>query len=174
LSDEVWGQTASQALESHLADNEAVLFSRSTNLYGILDNDDTYQYVGGLNLATTVANHGAAPEFYIHNLRKPGSESLVDVKTWLANELNGRQWNPKGIEGMKQSGYSGARHMFMQFEHLYGFQATTAEKMDGTFWQNTFDVYVADKHGLELEQFFQKENAHAYQFILSRLIEVDR
>jgi len=21
--------------------------------------------------------------------------------------------------------------------------------MDGTFWQNTFDVYVADKHGLE-------------------------
>jgi len=63
LSDEVWGQTASQALESHLADNEAVLFSRSTNLYGILDNDGTYQYVGGLNLATTVANHGAAPEF---------------------------------------------------------------------------------------------------------------
>jgi len=98
----------------------------------------------------------------------------VDVKTWLANELNGRQWNPMCIEGMKQSGYSGARHMFKQFEHLYGFQATTAEKMDGTFWQNTFDAYVADKHGLKLEQFFQKENAHAYQFILSRLIEVDR
>jgi cobaltochelatase CobN len=97
FSSEVWGQTAPKALESHLAGNEAVLFSRSTNLYGILDNDDTYQYVGGLNLATKVANHGAAPEFYIHNLRKPGSESLVDVKTWLANELNGRQWNPKWI-----------------------------------------------------------------------------
>jgi cobaltochelatase CobN len=99
---------------------------------------------------------------------------VVDVKTWLANELNARQWNPKWLQAMKDSGYSGARHMFKQMEHLYGFQATAPEKMDGTFWQNSIDVYVADKRGLEIEKFFQKENPHAYQFILSRMIEVDR
>ncbi len=174
FSGDVWGETAPKALESHLRGNETVLFSRSTNLYGILDNDDTYQYVGGLNLASKVVNQGAAPEFYIHNLRKPGSASLVDVKTWLANELNAREWNPKWLQAMKDSGYSGARHIFKQMEHLYGFQATASEKMDGTFWQNSFDVYVADKHGLAMEKFFQKENPHAYQFLLSRMIEVDR
>jgi cobaltochelatase CobN len=47
-SAEGWGASAPDALASHLASNEAVLFSRTSTLYGALDNDDTYQYAGGL------------------------------------------------------------------------------------------------------------------------------
>jgi cobaltochelatase CobN len=174
FSQESWGEEAPQALATHLKGNQAVLFSRSSNLYGALDNDDTFSYAGGMHFASKFVNGGAAPAFYINNLRKDGSEKTVDLKTWLATELNQRNWNPTWIRHMQTSGYAGAREMNAGVEHLYGFQATAAEQMDGTFWQNTFDVYVADKHGLQLDEFFERENPHARQGILARLLEVDR
>lgn len=174
FSDDTWGEGAPKLLEEQLKGNQTVLFSRSSNLYGALDNDDTYSYAGGLSAASKFASGGVAPEFYIHNLRKFGAEKMVDLKTFLATEMNQRLWNPKWIEGMKKSGYAGARQMYREVEHLYGFQATTKEQMDGSFWQNTFDVYVADKQGLELEKFFEKENPHARQNQLARMLEVDR
>ncbi len=174
FSEETWGEEVPKGLEEHLKGNQSVLFSRTSNLYGVLDNDDTYSYAGGMSAATKFVNGGKAPEFYIHNLRKPGAENMVDLKTFLATEMNQRLWNPKWIEHMKGSGYAGAREMFREVEHLYGFQATTKESMEGSFWQNTFDVYVADKHGMELEKFFEKENPHARQNQLARMLEVDR
>jgi cobaltochelatase CobN len=111
---------------------------------------------------------------FIHNLRKSGSESMTDLKGWLASELNARNWNPKWLTEMQRSGYGGAREMAKSMEHLYGFQATTTEQMDGTFWQNSYDVLVADKYGLGLDQFFQDKNPYAQQSILARMIEVDR
>jgi cobaltochelatase CobN len=174
FGENLWGEGAPKVLEQQLKGNESVLFSRSSNLYGALDNDDTYSYAGGMAAASKFASGGKAPEFYIHNLRKFGSEKMVDLKTFLATEMNQRLWNPKWIEHMKTSGYAGAREMYREVEHLYGFQATTKEQMDGSFWQNTFDVYVADKQGLELEKFFEKENPHARQNQLARMLEVDR
>lgn len=173
FSEKAWGETAPAALASHLKNNDAVLFSRSGNLYGALDNDDTYGYVGGLNLATKSIS-GASPAFYIHNLRKSGAESVVDMQTWLATELNARAWNPKWLEQMQASGYAGAREMFKELEHLYGFQATSPEQLDPMFWQKSFDTYIADEHGLGMAEFFERENPHAKQWMLSRMLEVDR
>lgn len=172
-SAEGWGASAPDALASHLASNEAVLFSRTSTLYGALDNDDTYQYAGSLTAATR-AVRGQAPRFWLHNLRRAGETDTVDVRTWLATELNARQWNPKWIGAMQRSGYAGAREMVKEIEHLYGFQATVPEQMPGEFWQRTYDVYVADKLGLGMDAFFRQANPHAQQGILARLLEVDR
>ena len=46
--------------------------------------------------------------------------------------------------------------------------------MDGTFWQNSYDVYVADKNGLEMDKFFEQANPHAQQIMMARMLEVDR
>jgi cobaltochelatase CobN len=173
-SSELWGGSAEGALAGHLKGNQAVLFSRTSSLYGALDNDDVYQYFGALGLASKTVNGGAAPDMFIHNLRKSGSESMTDLKGWLASELNARNWNPKWLTEMQRSGYGGAREMAKSMEHLYGFQATTAEQVDGTFWQNSYDVLVADKYGLGMDQFFQDKNPYAQQSILARMIEVDR
>ena len=172
-SAEGWGESAPAALASHLKSNQAVLFSRASTLYGALDNDDTYQYAGGLAAATRAVS-GSAPPLWLHNLRRAGESQTVDARTWLATELNARQWNPKWITAMQQSGYAGAREMYKEVEHLYGFQATVPEQMPGAFWQGTYDVYVADKLGLGMDAFFRAANPHAKQGILARLLEVDR
>lgn len=168
-----WGDSAPGALASHLKSNQAVLFSRASTLYGALDNDDTYQYAGGLAAATRAAS-GTAPPLWLHNLRRAGETQTVDARTWLATELNARQWNPKWIAAMQRSGYAGAREMYKEVEHLYGFQATVPEQMPGEFWQRTYDVYVADKLGMGMDAFFRSANPHAQQGIVARLLEVDR
>lgn len=168
-----WGESAPAALASHLKSNQAVLFSRTSTLYGALDNDDTYQYAGGLTAATRAVS-GTAPPLWLHNLRREGQTQTVDARTWLATELNARQWNPKWIAAMQRSGYAGAREMYKEVEHLYGFQATVPEQMPGAFWQQTYDVYVADKLGMGMDAFFRTANPHAQQGILARLLEVDR
>ncbi|WP_130392729.1 cobaltochelatase subunit CobN [Cupriavidus agavae] len=172
-SAEGWGETAPAALASHLKSNQAVLFSRTSTLYGALDNDDTYQYAGGLTAATRAVT-GSAPPLWLHNLRRAGDTQTVDARTWLATELNARQWNPKWLAAMQRSGYAGAREMYREVEHLYGFQATVPEQTPGAFWQRTYDVYVADKLGLGMRAFFRDANPHARQGILARLLEVDR
>jgi cobaltochelatase CobN len=99
---------------------------------------------------------------------------VQSFRGFLATELNTRLWNPRWIREMQKAGYAGARQFSKETENLYGFQATAPEQMSGQFWQNTFDVYVADKHGLGMERFFNEQNPHAQQNVLARLLEVDR
>lgn len=169
----VWGKNVSGNLREQLRDNEGVIHSRSTNLYGVLDNDDTYQFAGGLAAATAAAG-GREPQIMISNVRKPGEERMEDMKGFLTRELSSRLWNSKWIEGMKKSGYSGARQMAREVEHLYGLRSTAPSTVDASVWQETFDVYVADKNKLGLKAYFAKENPHARQMLAARLLEVDR
>lgn len=171
---EGWGESIPKALETQLKGNQVVIHSRSTNLYGVVDNDDFFDFAGGLNLATKHVNGGAAPEFYVANLRKPGRGRLDDFKTFLAAEMNGRFFNPKWIREMQRSGYAGAREIFDHLENVYGWQATTPEHVDGSYWDKAYEVYIQDQHGLGLKEFFEKENPHARQYLLARLLEVDR
>jgi cobaltochelatase CobN len=172
-SAELWGEAAPAALAQHLAGNEAVIHSRSTNVYGVLDNDDFFDFAGGLSLATQSIT-GAAPQFYVNNLRGCGRERIEGMREFLAAELNARFWNPKWIRQMQEGGYAGAREVADNLENLYGWQATSPGQTDGSFWQNSYDVYVADKHGLEMDAFFEKSNPHARQGMFARLLEVDR
>ena len=173
-SGDLWGESIPGALSTHLKGNEAVIHSRTTNVYGVLDNDDFYDFAGGLNAATKTANGGSAPEFYVNDMKTRGKEKITGIQTYIATELNARYWNSKWIREMQKAGYAGAREIADTMENLYGWQATSAEHMDGTFWQNSYDVYVADKNGMDMDQFFEKANPHARQFMLARMLEVDR
>ncbi|MCC6536054.1 MAG: cobaltochelatase subunit CobN, partial [Bryobacterales bacterium] len=46
-SEKTWGATVPQLLQNQLRGNESIQHSRSSNLYGTVDNDDVYQYMGG-------------------------------------------------------------------------------------------------------------------------------
>ena len=173
-SGDLWGEAVPGALSTHLEGNQAIVHSRTTNVYGVLDNDDFYEYAGGLNAATKTANGGKAPAFYVNDMKTRGKERVTGIQTFIATELNARYWNPKWIREMQKAGYAGAREIAVTMENLYGWQATSAEHMDGTFWQNSYDVYVADKDGLEMDKFFEQANPHARQFMLARMLEVDR
>ncbi len=167
------GVSIGDALKRQLKRNEVVVHGRSSNLYGLVDNDDTYQFAGGLNAATREAS-GRPPEFLIANARKAGAERFEQAAHFLKRELSTRLWNEKWIEGMKSAGYAGALQIAKEVEHLYGFRSTAPEQVDATVWQETLDTYIKDKRNLGLDRWFRKANPHARQMVAARLIEIER
>jgi cobaltochelatase CobN len=171
-SEKTWGKSVPKLLESQLRGNEAILHSSSSNLYGAVDNDDVYQFMGGLRVASQAV--GAQPELLFNNMRRAGDEKLEDSRGFIATELNSRNWNPQWISEMQKEGYSGGRVMSRAFEYLYGWQATAPESISPAAWKKMYDVYVADEYGLGLNAFFDKANPAAKQAIVARLLEIDR
>ncbi|MDE1178210.1 MAG: cobaltochelatase subunit CobN [Edaphobacter sp.] len=167
-----WGAHVPKLLEHQLKGNQVVMHSRSSNLYGAVDNDDVYQAMGGLRLASEVA--GAKPDLVINNLRHAGHEKVEGARDFIATELNARNWNPQWIKEMQKEGYSGAREMVRAGEFLYGWKATAPETVAPEVWQKMYDVYVKDEYSLGLKPFMEKVNPAARQAMLGRLLEIDR
>lgn len=170
---DAWGREAPGVLKAQLRGNQAVLFSRSSNLYGASDTHDVYESFGALGLASRVVN-GAAPDMNIQNLRNPGQARQQSLQAFLVAELHARQWNPRWIAEMQKAGYAGARQFAKQTDALAGLTTTAPESVDPSIWQKTFQVYVRDEYGLGLEQFFEQHNRAARQQVLARFLEVER
>jgi cobaltochelatase CobN len=128
--------------------------------------------MGGLRVASAAV--GAHPDVLFNNVRRAKDAKVEDARTYIATELNARNWNPKWISEMQKEGYAGARTMTNSVEYLYGWQATAPETLSPTVWQKTYDVYVADEYKLGLHQFFETSNPAAKQVLVARLLEVDR
>jgi cobaltochelatase CobN len=167
-----WGSHVDHLLQYQLKGNQVVMHSRSSSLYGAADNDDVYQAMGGLRLASEAA--GAKPDLVINNLRHNGREKVESARELIAAELNARNWNPRWIQEMQKEGYAGARAMSRAAEFIYGWKATAPETVAPEVWQKMYDVYVKDEYKLGLPEFMQKANPAARQAILGRLLEVDR
>jgi cobaltochelatase CobN len=168
-----WGEPMEDVFRLALSGTEKVVHSSSTMLYGALDNDDFYMYMGGL--ASAVRNlDGASPDLVVTNTRDPGNPEMSSIDEFIGSEFRSRYVNPTWIEGMKKEGYAGAGAMREFAEYLWGWDATVTETIDDAMWQETFEVYVRDKHGLDLEQFFDEKSPFAFQDIAARMLETTR
>ncbi len=182
--DEVWGsKTASgkdygsvqtDVYRRNLADVESAVHHTNSNLYGFIDNDDVYQYVGGISMAVRTVS-GEAPDLYVTDVRAKGEKGKVEnLKSFFSRELRSRYYNPKWIEGMKGQGYSGAREMDKFVEYLWGWDVTVPDLVTETMWNEAYDVYVNDKYEMGLKEFFDENNPYAYQVVTARMLEASR
>ncbi|MDR2354022.1 MAG: cobaltochelatase subunit CobN [Deltaproteobacteria bacterium] len=168
-----WGVSALESFKANLKGSQVLWQSKSSNLYGFLDNDDAYAYLGGLNLAIkTLA--GESPATYIADGRSPGQIRIEDLKIALGTEIRARYLNPQWIEGMMAEDYAGAREMANFVEYLWGFQVTTPEAIESSTWDLAYEVYVMDKNQQDLPEFINSANPFAYQGITARFLETVR
>jgi cobaltochelatase CobN len=170
-----WGESMEDVFRLALSGTEKIVHSSSTMLYGALDNDDMFMYMGGL--ATAIRNVDGtdqSPELVITNTRDPGRAEMTSIDKFIGTEFRSRYVNPTWIEGMKKEGYAGAGEMRQFVEYLWGWDATVTETVDDTMWQETFGVYVEDKHNLGMQQFFEQSSPFAYQDITARMLETVR
>jgi cobaltochelatase CobN len=168
-----WGEPMEDVFRLALSGTEKVVHSSSTALYGALDNDDMYMYMGGL--ATAIRNiDGKTPQMVVTNTRDPGHPEMTTLDKFIGTEFRSRYVNPTWIEGMKKEGYAGAGEMRSFVEYLWGWDATAPEVVDDGMWKETFDVYVQDKHKLAMKEFFEKNSPFAYQDMTGRMVETVR
>lgn len=166
VSDEVRRDLFRQAL----AGSKIALHSRSSNLFATLDNDDFFQYLGGTALAIRSVN-GKSPEVMVADLSNPARPRHTTLASYMGRELQSRYLHPRWADSMLKEGYAGARFINRTVEHLWAWQVTVPEVVDGGKWQRMYDTYVADRHGLRVrERFAESGNLRAFQAITDRML----
>lgn len=152
---------------------DAAVHHTNSNLYGFIDNDDVFQYLGGVALAVRTVT-GSTPEMYVTDARDPRKERVHELGEFFSRELRTRYYNPRWIQGMMEQGYSGAREMDRFVEYLWGWETTVPDLVSENTWNEVHDIYVEDRYGLGLQEFFRKNNPWAAQVIDARLLETAR
>lgn len=168
-----WGENMEDAFRLALSGTEKIVHSRSSNLYGTLDNDDFFMYAGGLAQAVRTLD-GKSPELMVAELQTIGRERLSPIARVMGMEFRNRSTNPQWIEGMMKEGYAGAHEMRAHLENLWGWQVTIPESVGAEKWAESFETYVLDKNGLGLEAWFEKHSPHARQDMVARMLETVR
>jgi cobalamin biosynthesis Mg chelatase CobN len=166
---ELWGQKCSDLLKQNLMNVDASVHSDSSNLYDTLDNDDFYQYFGGLNLATRYVS-GKTPEMYVSDTRDSVNSGMVTMEQYLTTNMRSRYLNDKWIEGMMEYDYAGARMMAEFVDNLWGWEVTNPELVDDSMWETVYNTYI----NAEMREFFNANNPGAYQSMTGRMLEAYR
>ncbi|AUM12522.1 cobaltochelatase subunit CobN [Ketobacter alkanivorans] len=166
-----FGASAQETFKTLLADVENTYFGRSSNLYGLIDNNDAFDYLGGLSLAVETLT-GTAPNNYVLNHADPERVVTQPLGLALRQELRGRFLNPKWLTGLMDHGYAGARTMGSEFlEYLWGWQVTNPTLVGDWAWQEVKEVYLDDRYGLGVNTFLEVEhNAHVKANMLAIML----
>jgi cobaltochelatase CobN len=168
-----WGENMEDAFRLTLSGTDKIVHSRSSNLYGTLDNDDFFMYAGGLAQAVRELD-GKSPDLMVAELQTIGKERLSPIAKVMGMEFRNRSTNPLWIQGMMKEGYAGAHEMRAHLENLWGWQVTVPESVGEEKWAETYETYVLDKNGLGLETWFEKNSPNARQDMVARLLETVR
>ncbi|MEM6370876.1 MAG: cobaltochelatase subunit CobN [Myxococcota bacterium] len=159
--DGIRGEVAHDAFSNRLATVEHSYLGRASNLYGLLDNNDGFDYLGGLGLAVEAAR-GKPPAARVIRHADPNNPQMQALGPALLSELRGRHLNPTYLEGLMEHGYAGARTLSQGFvENLWGWQVTSPHIVKSWAWDEVHDVLIEDRHDLGIDDFFEKDrNVH--------------
>lgn len=156
---------------SNLQSVDAGAFSRSSNMYGLLDaTPEPVAFFGGLQMAVRNSTGGRNMEMYMNDLRDAKGSKLETLDDFYNKELQSRAFNPKWIEAMMKDDNSGAQYMQNITENLWAFNVTSPNIVQDKDWNELNDVFVKDKFRLGLDEFFEKANPYAKQNILSTML----
>jgi len=157
----------------NLSGTDAVVFSRSSNVYGLLTSDDPFQYMGGVSLAVRYLD-GKSPEMFISNLRDPDNMRNEPLGRFLATELRTRQFHPQWIKEIQAEGYAGTLTTLDALNNFWGWQVVDPGNVRDDQWQEFFEVYVQDKYELNMREWYEENNAHALAQMIERMLEATR
>ena len=159
-----WGDTNPLVFLRALSNSDTIVASRNTNQYGVLDNDDFFDYWGGLSM-TVEEISGKAPKFNVLMYADKNNAYISSLEEVMYREIAARYDNPEWIKGMMNEGYSGARYMSNKFvSNLHGWQVTRPSAVSDELWNRIYDTYYNDKYGIGVNEWLMSGN-NAYSLI---------
>jgi len=158
---------------AQLKGTDAAVFSRSSNLRGLLDTDHPFEYLGGLSLAVRHLD-GKSPQLYIFNMRDPFRAKLETAEKFMAKELRSVYQHPRWMAEMQKEGYAGTLKMLDSLNNFWGWQAMDRNVVRDDQWQEFHETWVKDRYQLGMREFFDKANPTALAQIAERMLEAIR
>jgi cobaltochelatase CobN len=161
------------AYAEHLRGTRAAVFSRSSNLRGLLDTDHPFEYLGGISMAVRHLD-GTAPQLYISNMRDPSRAQLEAADKFLSTELRSVYQHPNWVKEMIQEGYSGTLQLLNTINNFWGWQVMDRTIVRDDQWQSFHEIYVNDRYQLGLREWFEAHQPAALAQIAERMLEAIR
>lgn len=159
-----WGDTNPLVFIRALSNSDTIITSRNTNQYGVLDNDDFFDYWGGLSMAVENVS-GKTPKMKVLMYSDKDNAYISSIEEVMYREIAARYDNPNWISGMMKEGYSGARYMSNKFvSNLYGWQVTRPSTVSDDLWNRVYNTYYKDKYGIGVKDWLMSGN-NAYSLI---------
>ncbi|HNP30899.1 MAG TPA: cobaltochelatase subunit CobN [Nitrospirales bacterium] len=155
------GERMQEHFSSNLTHVEHTYLGRASNLYGLLDNNDAFDFLGGLSLAVETLTD-SPPHARIVQHADPKNPELVNLDQALLTEFRGKFLNPQWLKPLMQHDYAGARTMGSEFlEYLWGWQVTNPEIITSVMWDEVKSVYLDDRYDIGLDEFLESgQNVH--------------
>lgn len=169
---ETWGTKQKEVFEDLLKGVEVSVFSRTGRLYGLLDTDHPFAWLGGMNLAVKQLS-GKSPQLFIANMQSnlPEQAKMESAQKFLNREALSRYLNPDWIKGMMAHNFAGAREMAGWLENLWGWQLTSPEIIDENLWEQAYQIYVRDQFRLGIVNWLNQVNPEALKSIAKRFLQ---
>ena len=156
-----------------LSGTDVALFSRSSNVYGMITSDDPFEYFGSLALAVRNVD-GKSPEMMISNLRDASNAKTENAAEFMAKELRSRNFHKRWVEEMMKEGYSGATTMSSNLTNFWGWNVVDPNLVRDDQWQEFYEVYVDDKLEVGIDEWFEQVNPQSQANMLERMLEANR
>ena len=172
-SQAAWESLRQNAFEAALAGTDAVVQPRQSNTWGALSLDHVYEFMGGMNLAVRHIT-GKDPDAYLSDYRNRNHSRMQEVKEAIGIESRTTLFNPAYIKEMMQGGASAADGFAELLHNTYGWNVMKPKAIDNEMWDEIYDVYVKDKHGLGVVDYFDRQNPAALQEMTAVMMETAR
>ena len=162
-----YGIQGLQAFKDQLKTVQATVQVRDNN-YGVLDNDDVYQYLGGLTMAAKSLS-GYDVSAYIANTRS-STPRIETLGQFMSNEIRSRLLNPKWKEGMLNQGYSGANEISKEIGYMFAWKAVTPDAVKDWQWNEIAQNYAFNS---AVRNQMLQANPYAYTSMLGWMLEAN-
>ncbi|SIO59444.1 cobaltochelatase CobN subunit [Singulisphaera sp. GP187] len=165
-----WGEPAPEAYDRQIQGTDTVLRSWSDHMTGPLANK--YMWLHGGQLAMAVEHlTGKAPEFLLSDVRDFDRAGVIRAEDALAREFRVRLFNRKWIEGMMKEGYAGADQVADMVSNSMGWEVVREGSIPRQTWEEIDAIFMKDKLGLSIGQWFESENPFAFQELSATMLE---
>ena len=171
--DENWGVINRNALESGINGTDVIVQPRQSNTWGPISLDHVYEFTGALSLATKSIG-GKMPDAVMADYRNSYIPRLQDTKEAIAVETRATILNPDFIKERMKGDATTAQMFGEIFRNIFGWSATRPEALNDKIYDDLYDVYVEDIHGLGVKDYFDRVNPAALQEMTATMMESAR
>lgn len=172
-SEKNWEAVRQYAFEAALSNTDAVIQPRQSNTWGALSLDHVYEFMGGMNLAVRSVT-GKDPDAYLSDYRNRNKARMQEVKEAIGVESRTTIFNPEYIKE-KMKGEAGSANTFAEIiQNTYGWNVMKPKAVDNEMWDEIYNVYVKDKFGLGVKNYFETGNPAALEEMTAVMMETAR
>lgn len=163
------GEKVAELFREQFGRLDATVKNRVSREFDILDVDDDYQILGGMN-ACVKAYGDKDPVCVIGEASDP-----KNIKTRLLDEevrfvFRSRILNPRWIEGLKPHGFRGVQEIMNTIEYTFGWDVTS-DAVDDWEYQACAEHFLFDQ---ENRQWIEENNPYALHSMAGRLLEAQQ